>query len=312
MLFNYTQPEEKIKAAAYVRMSTEHQKYSPENQMAAIKEYADKHNYEIIKTYSDGGKSGLNISGRASLQQMLADVQGRQQQYKVILVLDVTRWGRFQDADESAYLEFMCKKAGVRVQYCAEQFTNDDSPVSTIIKSVKRTMAAEYSRELSGKVFAGQSRLITLGYKQGGPAGYGLRRMLIDEYGNHKGVLARGEHKSIATDRVILVPGPEEEQENVRWMYKRFPDKKIVVVTHHAPSTKSVSDIYLTDKTTPAFANNLEQFILDYPNIKLWCHGHIHSASDYRIGNCRIICNPRGYVKLGEHSGFIDNLIIEL
>ena len=99
---------------------------------------------------------------------------------------------------------------------------------------------------------------------------------------------------------------------NIKNACERFPDKKIVVVTHHAPSTKSVSDIYLTDKTTPAFANNLEQFILDYPNIKLWCHGHIHSASDYRIGNCRIICNPRGYVKLGEHSGFIDNLIIEL
>lgn len=46
--------------------------------------------------------------------------------------------------------------------------------------------------------------------------------MLIDEYGNHKGMLARGEHKSIATDRVILVPGPEEEQENVRWMYKNI------------------------------------------------------------------------------------------
>lgn len=114
------------------------------------------------------------------------------------------------------------KRAGVRVQYCAEQFENDDSPVSTIVKGVKRTMAAEYSRELSGKVFTGQSRLITLGYKQGGPAGYGLRRMLIDEHGNHKGVLVRGEHKSIATDRVILVPGPEEEQEIVRWMYKAF------------------------------------------------------------------------------------------
>lgn len=83
-------------------------------------------------------------------------------------------------------------------------------------------MAAEYSRELSGKVFTGQSRLITLGYRQGGPAGYGLRRMLIDEHGNHKGILARGEHKSIATDRVILVPGSEEEQENVRWMYRAF------------------------------------------------------------------------------------------
>lgn len=108
------------------------------------------------------------------------------------------------------------------MQYCAEQFTNDDSPVSTIIKSVKRTMAAEYSRELSCKVFAGQSRLITLGYKQGGFAGFGLRRMLIDEHGNKKGVLSVGEHKSIATDRVILVPGPVEEQEIVRWMYKSF------------------------------------------------------------------------------------------
>lgn len=222
MFLNVAKTSEKIKAAAYVRMSTEHQKYSPENQMAAIKDYADKHNYEIIETYTDGGRSGLNIAGRPELQRMLADVQGHKISYKAILVLDVTRWGRFQDADESAHYEYICKKAGVRVQYCAEQFTNDDSPVSTIIKSVKRTMAAEYSRELSCKVFAGQSRLITLGYKQGGFAGFGLRRMLIDEHGNHKGILAFGEHKSIATDRVILVPGPEDEQEIVRWMYKSF------------------------------------------------------------------------------------------
>lgn len=222
MLFNTVKIDEKVKAAAYVRMSTEHQKYSPENQMAAINEYAEKNNYEIIEIYTDGGKSGLNIAGRASLQRMLDDVQNHRKPYKAILVLDVTRWGRFQDADESAHYEFICKKAGVRVQYCAEQFANDDSPVSTIVKSVKRTMAAEYSRELSCKVFAGQSRLIMNGYRQGGPAGFGLRRMLIDEYGNHKGLLTRGEHKSIATDRVILVPGPEEEQEIVRWMYKSF------------------------------------------------------------------------------------------
>ena len=53
MLLNYTKMEEKTKAAAYVRMSTEHQKYSPENQMAAIRDYADKHGYEIIQIYSD-------------------------------------------------------------------------------------------------------------------------------------------------------------------------------------------------------------------------------------------------------------------
>lgn len=124
-----------------------------------MREYAERYGYEIIKTYEDAGKCGLNIS---------------------------------------------------------EQFENDGSPIPTIIKGVKRTMAAEYSRELSCKVHAGQCRLISLGYKQGGFAGFGLRRMLIDEQGNHKGELAFGEHKSIATDRVILVPGPEEEQRIVR------------------------------------------------------------------------------------------------
>lgn len=206
-------------------MSTEHQKYSPENQAAAIREYADHHNYEIIKTYTDGGKSGLNIAGRAALQQMLSDVQSHQAEYKAILVLDITRWGRFQDADESAYYEYICKRAGTPVKYCNEQFDNDGSPVATIVKGVKRTMAAEYSRELSCKVFAGKCRLINLGYRQGGFAGFGLRRMLVNEHGEHKGILVAGKHKSIATDRVILVPGPEEEQKIVRWMYKMFTEE---------------------------------------------------------------------------------------
>src|SRR4029079_3304427 len=114
------------------------------------------------------------------------------------------------------------KRARISVQYCAEQFENDGSPVSTIVKGVKRAMAGEYSRELSVKVFAGQSRLIELGYRQGGPPGYGLRRSLIDQAGAQKGELARGEHKSIQTERVVLVPGPPEEVETVRWMYRSF------------------------------------------------------------------------------------------
>ena len=67
--------KDKIPAAMYIRMSTEHQKYSPENQAAAIREYAECNNYEIIKTYTDGGKSGLNIAGRAALQQMLKAIR---------------------------------------------------------------------------------------------------------------------------------------------------------------------------------------------------------------------------------------------
>src|SRR5208337_3834569 len=115
--------------------------------------------------------------------------------------------------DESAYYEYICRQAGVAVHYCAEQFENDGSPVSTIVKGVKRAMAGEYSRELSAKVFTGQCRLIELGYRQGGPPGYGLRRQLIDQTGAAKSTLSRGEQKSLQTDRVVLVPGPTNEIE---------------------------------------------------------------------------------------------------
>ncbi len=211
-----------VRAAQYVRMSTEHQQYSTENQSDVIREYAHKRGMEIVRTFADAGKSGLRLDGRDALKDLIAVVQGGRADFDCILVYDVSRWGRFQDADESAYYEYICKRAGIQVIYCAEQFENDGSPVSTIVKGVKRAMAGEYSRELSTKVFKGQCRLIELGYRQGGTAGYGLRRMLIDASGETKGQLSLGEQKSIHTDRVILVPGPPEEQEIVRRIYRAF------------------------------------------------------------------------------------------
>ncbi len=212
----------RTRAVIYARMSTEHQQYSTENQCDVIREYAAKNNMDVVHTYTDDGKSGLQINGRDSLKQLIDDVNSPSRDFTAILVYDVSRWGRFQDADESAYYEYICRRAGVDVHYCAEQFSNDGSPVSTIVKGVKRAMAGEYSRELSAKVFKGQCRLIQLGYRQGGTAGYGLRRVLVDQNGAVKGVLAMGEHKSIQTDRVILQPGPPEETDNVRWMYLQF------------------------------------------------------------------------------------------
>ncbi|MCR6659739.1 MAG: recombinase family protein [Asticcacaulis sp.] len=209
----------------YVRMSTDHQKYSTENQADAIREYATRFAIDIVRTYTDSGKSGLSIDGREALQSLIADVQNGSADFSTILVLDVTRWGRFQDADESAYYEYICRRAGIDVHYVAEQFENDGSPVSTIVKGVKRAMAGEYSRELSGKVFAGQCRLIELGFRQGGPAGFGLRRVLLDEQRNPKGELKRGEHKSLQTDRVVLVAGPEDEVSTVQWIYKAFTEE---------------------------------------------------------------------------------------
>jgi DNA invertase Pin-like site-specific DNA recombinase len=208
-----------IPAAQYVRMSIEHQRYSTENQSDAILQYAARCGFDVVRTYADNGKSGLRLDGRDALKQLLSDVESGAAGFKAILVYDVSRWGRFQDADESAYYEYICRRAGIEVCYCAEQFANDGSVASTIVKTVKRAMAGEYSRELSAKVFAGQCRLIERSFRQGGHAGYGLRRRLIDQNGNRKATLAFGEQKSLQTDRVVLEPGPIEEVETVRRMF---------------------------------------------------------------------------------------------
>ena len=224
-----TDPQHKdhhrIHAAEYVRMSTEHQQYSTENQRDVIRQWAEKRGAVITRTYEDSGKSGLRIAGRDALQRLIEDVQSGRADFEAILVYDVSRWGRFQDADESAYYEYICRRAHVAVHYCAEQFENDGSAISTMLKGFKRFTAGEFSRELSVKVFHGQCRLVELGFHQGGMPGFGLRRLLRDAAGQPKGVLARGEEKSIQTDRVVLVPGPPEEVEIVRGMYRAFVEE---------------------------------------------------------------------------------------
>lgn len=72
-----------------------------------------------------------------------------------------------------------CSRAGIRVHYCGEQFDNDGSIGPNLLRTMKRVMAGKYSRELSVEVFAGQCRLVELGFRQGGEPGYGPRRAAI-------------------------------------------------------------------------------------------------------------------------------------
>lgn len=206
-------------------MSTEHQRYSAENQKDRIARYARVHGIEIVRTYADLGRSGLTLEGREGLANLLGDVVSWRADYNLILVYDVTRWGRFQDVDESAYYEFVCRRCNVRVEYCAEQFRNDGTPSSALLKTMKRTMAGEYSRELSDKTFAGQCRLTRLGFKAGGQPGYGLRRLLVDEKGRPKQILKHGQYKSLQSDRVLLVPGPTEETKVIKEIFQRNAEK---------------------------------------------------------------------------------------
>ncbi|RML54501.1 putative Recombinase [Pseudomonas syringae pv. pisi] len=255
-----------IAAAEYVRMSTDHQRYSTENQSASIHAYALSHGMDIVKTYRDEGKSGLDIGGRDALRRLLDDVQAGNIQFQVILVYDVSRWGRFQNTDESAHYEYLCTSSGIQVVYCAEPFENDGSPMATIYKGIKRSMAGEYSRELSQKVFAGQCRLVEKGFHQGGPAGYGLRRALIDEKNEFKAELSRGQQKSIQTDRVILIPGPEAEIVVVQNIYHQF--------IHSGMNEREIAD-----------ALNADGVLTDFD--RPWSRGCVHEVltNEKYIGN---------------------------
>lgn len=182
-----------IPAAQYLRMSTDRQEYSLDNQSQAIAEYAESHGLCVVKTYSDPATSGVVFGKRKGLQKLIQDVVQGQASYRAILVYDVSRWGRFQNTDESAYYEFLCKSTGVPVHYCAEVFLNDDSFPNLIMKALKRAMAGEYSRELGVRILAGHRRGAALGFRQGGQPGYGLRRMLLAGDGSPKQLLARGQ-----------------------------------------------------------------------------------------------------------------------
>lgn len=73
-------------------------------------------------------------------------------------------------------------------------------------------------------------------------------------------------------------------------------DDKVVVVTHHAPSDQSVDAYFKNDyHMNGGYRSNLENLILDHPQIKVWCHGHMHDPCDYMIGSTRVLSNPRGY-----------------
>lgn len=87
----------------------------------------------------------------------------------------------------------------------------------------------------------------------------------------------------------------KESFECLQSIVKNDFTKNIVVFTHHAPSGKSISQEYVNEDTNPLYASDFSEFILDNPKIKYWCHGHIHSKSNYQIGNTKILCNPYGY-----------------
>lgn len=72
-------------------------------------------------------------------------------------------------------------------------------------------------------------------------------------------------------------------------------DKNVFVISHHAPSYQSISEEFKNANCNDSFCSQYDNLILNYNQIKYWVHGHVHSPFDYKIGDCRVICNPLGY-----------------
>ena len=219
------------KAVLYIRMSTDHQKYSPDNQKAFLLEYANKNGLTVVGEFIDEGISGVVTQKRYQFLNLIDLVRSGKADFGHILVYDASRWGRFIDPQESSYYQYLCQQQNIILHKCAEPIpvaTEELDPVVTgIIDVFQQTSAGLFSKGLSKKVFLGQENLIRLGFRQGGSAGYGLRRLLVDENRQPKFELKAGEHKSIQTDRVILVPGPEHEQAVIRKIYEDFVYQKM-------------------------------------------------------------------------------------
>jgi Icc-related predicted phosphoesterase len=96
------------------------------------------------------------------------------------------------------------------------------------------------------------------------------------------------------------------------WLVKKLDEPfegKTVVVTHHLPSARSVSDKYEGSTINPCFASNLDEH---FGKMDLWIHGHTHDSFDYAINGTRVICNPRGYWKKELNQSFIPTLVVEI
>ena len=221
----YTQEEIRslrLKGAIYIRMSTEIQTESPENQERQIRVYAAQYGIEIINVYKDLGVSGMTAEKREQFQTMIDDVEQGRNAYNIVLYLDESRWGRFVDSREAEYHRMRLERKNVICQSCEKILALTSNIADRIMTLLRDESASDYCRQLSQKVWVGQCTLVTKGFRQGGVAGFGLRRMLLDEAGSPKQELAMGQQKSLLTERVILVPGPKKEREIVLWIYDQF------------------------------------------------------------------------------------------
>jgi len=216
------------RAVAYYRHSAQdRQENSVEIQQDQVRQFARDNDIEIIREFADRGKSGLSTEGRDGFNEMISEyVQDDKESFEYVLVLDVSRWGRYQDTDLSAYFTGLCANHGKQVVFTTIGFGEKNDLLHGLHLSIERYRAASYSRELSTKVFKGCAKIASQGFRAGGMPPYGFHRLLLDEQRNPVQILERGQRKSIQNQRVTLTLGAEDEVAVVRRVFRSFVHRK--------------------------------------------------------------------------------------
>ena len=215
------------KAVAYYRHSAEDkQENSVSIQSQHAHQLAAQHGVEIIHQEADEGVSGLlGPESRPGFKRLLEDwVENPDAPpFDYVFVYDQSRWGRFQNPDEAAHYEFRCTKRGKKIVYVASGWPKEGQELmSSLDTSIKRYMAAEYSRALSDKVFRGCVEVSKQGYSAGGSACYGMTRLLLDADKKPERLLKKGEHKSISNARVTFTLANDQTTDTVREIFNLF------------------------------------------------------------------------------------------
>ena len=165
------------------------------------------------------------------------------------------------------------------------------------------TVLENQSEEYKGVLFLGAT--MWTDYHKGDPICMLNAKQVMNDY---RAITHYYESKNLyhkLTPDYIL----DVHKESVKWIGDTLDanaDKPAVVITHMAPSFMSVNEKYKNDTVTNGcYCSNLEDVILDHPNIKAWVHGHVHDPVDYMAGDhTRVLCNPRGYLPWEGNNGF--------
>ncbi len=213
----------RFRGVAYYRHSArDRQENSVAIQQELVQKWAGENGVDIIHDFADRGKSGLTAEGRDEFNDMMDNWVKKRKDFEFVLCLDVSRWGRFQDIDLSASYSTECKRHGKQVIYTTLGMPRPDDPLFPVYLQFERFRVAQFSKELSVKVFHGCIHIAKQGYWVGGSPPYGYDRLLLDESRKPMHVLEHRQKKGIQNQRVTLTLGPQEQVATVRRIFQEF------------------------------------------------------------------------------------------